>query len=457
MVKKKMSKPIFIKELKSYEFQYFDNIFTHESLFELSKLNVVKLDREGCQFSFVGVIIIEDVVINCYPKYFPDNDAVYDDFKQVISVIKKYNATNDTPFHENNQFEDSPFNLLSLMLFFIEDYYENGIYTKFENIFEINGNGEIDWNRTINNHYPIIKNNKPFYMEFETKNNRNDMYNYFRRLHECIVTECSKFLEKNDILNLFDLNSIELSENDLYDFGDKNSIKERLLKEMNVEFNTRKQKLLRAMCSYVCRDNATKDNFLTVYGTSNYHVVWEKMCSEIFSDKLKYDLTSLNIYQPLKKKYLKHENIYGIIEYPKWFLKDGTEMKSERNKLKPDIITFCENNFIILDAKYYNLVFEENGLEGNPGISDITKQYLYQLSLDDFRKDHGYTCVKNALLFPKYDGEIENRGKVKLKMFSKFNLEDIQVIMLPAGKVNEMYLSNKKIDCRMIIEILDES
>ena len=77
---------------------------------------------------------------------------------------------------------------------------------------------------------------------------------------------------------------------------------------------------------------------------------------------------------------------------------------------------------------------------------------------DDFRKEHGYLCVKNALLFPKYDGEIENKGKVKLDMFSKFNLVDIQVVMLPADWVNEKYLANETVDisslklgeCRLI-------
>ena len=68
------------------------------------------------------------------------------------------------------------------------------------------------------------------------------------------------------------------------------------------------------------------------------------------------------------------------------------------------------------------------------------------MALDDFRKDHGYKNVQNALLFPKYDGEIENMGHVELEMFSKFDVECIQVIKLPAHMINEKYLNNEIIN-----------
>ena len=70
---------------------------------------------------------------------------------------------------ENDDFEDSPYNMLSLMLFFIEDYYENGVYTKTQDVLEINGHGDIDWNRTINQEFPIIQNGKPYYTELQTR------------------------------------------------------------------------------------------------------------------------------------------------------------------------------------------------------------------------------------------------------------------------------------------------
>ena len=100
-------------------------------------------------------------------------------------------------FHmKMKELKDISFNLLSLMLFFIEDYYENGIYTNIQNILEINGNGEINWDRTINDNFALIKDDKPYYTELQTKYKIDDLYDYFRLLHEYIITDCSKRLEK---------------------------------------------------------------------------------------------------------------------------------------------------------------------------------------------------------------------------------------------------------------------
>ena len=120
-------------------------------------------------------------------------------------------------------------------------------------------------------------------------------------------------------------------------------------------------------------------------------------------------------------------------------------MHRAAKSFEPDLITVYNDEFIILDAKYYKLKFDEDELSGNPGLGDITKQYLYQLALEDFRIDHGFKSVRNALLFPTYDEEVVNKGKVKIDILSNLGLENIQVIMLPAREVNQMYLENKKL------------
>lgn len=114
-------------------------------------------------------------------------------------------------------------------------------------------------------------------------------------------------------------------------------------------------------------------------------------------------------------------------------------------------VTFHDNEFIILDAKYYKLKFNENTLSGQPGLESITKQYLYELAYKEFINKYQFRGVKNAFLLPKYMGEIENVGIVKLEILSNLCLEDIQIIMIPADKINKHYLNNKKIN----IEKLD--
>ena len=82
---------------------------------------------------------------------------------------------------------------------------------------------------------------------------------------------------------------------------------------------------------------------------------------------------------------------------------------------------------------------------GQPGLESITKQYLYELAYKDYIKENNFDGVKNAFLLPKYSGEIENIGIAKLEILSDLGLENIQIIMLPAGEINQFYLDNKKI------------
>lgn len=344
------------------------------------------------------------------------------------------------------------------MLFFIEDYFENNLYSNIEDSLEINGNGEIDWNKTVNENLAIIQDNKPYYIELQTKYKTKDLFNYFRLLHECIITECSNYLKKVGLLEIFDLIPVELSEKCLDEFGDDEVILNKLNNELNIEFNTHKQNLLKSMISYVSKRNEfNNENYLTFYGTTKYHIIWEEMCSKIFNNELNEKLGDLGLDTG---KFDADKKLKEIIDKPVWIYKHVKKHHHSRT-FEPDIISIYKNNFIILDAKYYDLKFDEDILDGEPGLSDITKQYLYQLAFEDFIDAHKFSVI-NALLFPTCE-DFENKGCVKLEIFSKFHLnnievtmfpirkvhhrylEDIQVIMLPAREVNRLYLENKKL------------
>ena len=427
-------KTINIRELKPYTKNNLLKLLNNsENTFKkLIKYAIVDQEDEIYQFKYVGIIIIEKLVINCYPKYFTNYSN--DNFKQIMQVIKKYNASNDLDY-QNEELEDISFNLLSMMVFFLEDYYEYGIYSNVQNILEVNGNGEIDWNRTINYTDPIIKDNKPYYVELYTKYKIDDLYDYFRLLHEYIITVCSKQLEKASLLELFDLTPVELSDKELYEFGELEFILKKLEKELHVDFNSHKIKLLKSMHTFLEEYNSfSNENYLTLFGTSSYHVIWEAMLKKVFDDKL----DSIVEFKGKKTK------LIDVIKKPQWIYKN-TYPKEADGTFIPDIVTFYKNQFIILDAKYYNLHFDENNLYGQPGHESITKQDLYELAYKDYIKENNFDGVKNAFLLPKYSGEIENIGIAKLEILSDLGLEDIQIIMLPAGEINQFYLDNKKI------------
>ncbi|MCI7613126.1 MAG: LlaJI family restriction endonuclease [Selenomonadaceae bacterium] len=110
---------------------------------------------------------------------------------------------------------------------------------------------------------------------------------------------------------------------------------------------------------------------------------------------------------------------------------------------------FC---FGIYDAKYYNVDFSKNAsgyrIIGQPGIGDVTKQYLYQLAYDDFITKQGYKYVQNVFLCPDEAGDNEY-GWVQMDMLHKIGgkkLNNVAVVKLCAPEMYSLYLSNHTID-----------
>ena len=82
---------------------------------------------------------------------------------------------------------------------------------------------------------------------------------------------------------------------------------------------------------------------------------------------------------------MRHKKLIDLIDKPQW---SGTApngepfVKQAEDTLIPDLISIVnvdgDYQFIIFDAKYYNIQLEHNKkLRGQPGIESITKQYLY--------------------------------------------------------------------------------
>lgn len=131
--------------------------------------------------------------------------------------------------------------------------------------------------------------------------------------------------------------------------------------------------------------------------------------------------------------------------------------------LKPDLVCiypvddeqkdYC---FGIYDAKYYCIDYQVKDnkakISGQPGVGDVTKQYLYQLAFDDFIVKQGYRYVQNMFFCP---GETADRdfGWVQMDMLHQIGdkkLENIAVVKLCASEMYDIYLENKTIDEREI-------
>lgn len=401
-------------------------------------------------FTFVGVLAVGNIIIKCYPKYILTNQEPLNEMKQVLKVLKHYNAKEQIIKLFNGDEEKSSFNLLSVMLFFIEDYNENGLYNNQQQIIENNGDGEILWDNTINETFAIVSSNRPYYLDLKTINTVDDEYDYFKRLHQCIVTECSRRLNKAGILDLFELDSVIISEEELDDLGEIDYILYRLQKELSVQYVNKKQSLLKTMYAFVAQSKIYEDTFgLSMYGTNSFNLVWEKVCASVFDNKLNVYLKDLP--KPLigRGNVNQDKTLLEIIDKPLWKLSNSVCGVEAAKSLTPDLISiyqigdqFC---FGIFDAKYYLIHLTDTKVEGQPGVGDITKQYLYQLAYQKFITTQEYSYVQNAFLFPDEGETIEYIGQAEMNILSRCTneqLENISAVKLPARKMYDLYLKN---------------
>ncbi len=418
-------------------------------------------------FDFVGVINIGDYVIKCYPKYISEVEAPINEMQQILQVLRRYNSREQLLISASGEDEKDDFNLLANILFFIDDYAENGIYSNPIETYEINGEGEINWDKTIGETYPLLSNNRTYYTELYTHSSTEDEYDYFKQLHECIITQCSLKLTELGLAELFDLEENILYDGELSDFGDEDYIQYRLSRELSVQFQSRKQVVLKTMFNYVSQGKLSEqENGLSLFGTNTFNLVWEKVCSEVFNNQLDTKLKHLSLPQPLAEQYLddKDKTLLGLIEKPKWNrVEEGSLLKSHQAEetLIPDIISFYSREdgacFGIFDAKYYNIRLDEIKVDGQPGIGDITKQYLYQLAYNDFILSHSFTSIQNAFLMPTEKDDGEYLGTAEMKMLSNLSvppLRDISVVKLPAQKMFRWYLAGRKIDIYSVFPFL---
>lgn len=86
----------------------------------------------------------------------------------------------------NDTSDSSAFNMLAVMLFLLQDYFEYVSYTNTQDIIESNGSGDILWDKTINETFTLLSNNRPYYPELLTTRHIMDDFDFFKRLHECI-------------------------------------------------------------------------------------------------------------------------------------------------------------------------------------------------------------------------------------------------------------------------------
>ena len=221
---------------------------------------------------------------------------------------------------------------------------------------------------------------------------------------------------------------------------------------MGVQFNTHKQTILKTLYTFVAHHRALAESEgISMYGTNSFNLVWEDVCAEVFNNKLKTQLRHLPLPNGLAPGYNPKALLIDIIEKPQWqgWNTDGTAfVKTAVETLIPDLINIYEEDgtytFVIFDAKYYCIQLESGKpLRGQPGVGDVTEQYLYQLAYQDFIDKNHIREVKNCFLMPTEQVDVVKLGMASLSMLRSLGLTDIQIRLLPAVKMYDLYLKRK--------------
>ncbi len=412
-------------------------------------------------FKFVGIVLLGNTVIKCYPKYIDSDDQKVIEKSLILALkaLEKYktNKVQELSLYNGDDFEKD-FNKLELALFLLQDYFIHDLYSNQEEVIEINGEGEYLFDKTVEQNMAVMQDDLPYYVEIFTRRNLDDDTDYFRQLHKCILNECSSDLEKTGLLDIFGLSSIEFAESKLEEFGEKEYILNRITSELGNQFITHRQTLLKTLYTFVESEYGNETDLnLELFGTTSFNLVWEEACANIFGNVLNIKIKKLvkdnKLPEIRNSKFNENNTIINLIEKARWELNEKVLETTET--LEPDIITIDEKSkgFYILDGKYYLInTDDQKRIYNQPGIQDVVKQFAYQKAYQDFIKEYKFNIIANAFLFPqKYSicqekkQNIINMGTVNLDLmqFYAFKLlAPIQILQLNPQFVFEKYIIN---------------
>lgn len=204
-----------------------------------------------------------------------------------------------------------------------------------------------------------------------------------------------------------------------------------------------KQNLLKTIYTYIANDKTDKDDIsYSLYGTNSFNLVWEKVCAENFRSVLDTAIVDLPLYkEKTNKTETKETTLRDVIKTPRWRKSEYPMVKDPKvETLKPDLVCiypvddeqkdYC---FGIYDAKYYCIDYQVKDnkakISGQPGVGDVTKQYLYQLAFDDFIVKQGYRYVQN-MFFAQVKQQIGILAGYRWTCYIKLEIRNWKILRL---------------------------
>lgn len=402
------------------------------------KLSQICINVEDTNGNFVGVKYNKgDIKI-----IFPLGYRIPQDNKEKIQSIKMLFKTIKLSHDKKIDYEDSGEQVdgadglpIDSYQWIVNDYLDNGIYIDNEKVYSQDTKGKINWKRTFKTQFFVNKNSLVYLNPIIEKNN--NIKNIISEIHAYCIDKSTNIL-------WFIYNKVSKVSN-----VKKPNLK-HYLNIINLEminsFDDRKKMLLYHMKRIIQANidiNNKKD--IKDYGIRHYEYVWEYMVNQL------YGTEDVKKYYPDATYHIK-----GISEF-------------NASKLRPDtILKDKDNNFYIIDSKYY-----KSGIVANnrfalkdilPNTDSIQKQITYgDFILKNFKYKEQIKDIYNAFIIPynkdnnflEINSYIENIGYATCNWKDVNSIQDkylkIQIIFIDTKYLMDSYFSkthevNKLID-----------
>lgn len=368
--------------------------------------------------------------------------------KEKINAIKDLFRTikiaheNKLEYEEIGDYEDKSDGLpIDSYQWIINDYLDNGIYIDNERTYSQKSKGKINWKRTFKTRF-LVNNNSLVYLDPVYEKNSN-ILNILSEIHAYCVDKSSELLWflYNNVTKIGNVKKPNIK----YYISIVND-------EISKSFDDRKKLLLyhikRVLLSEV---NSNDRNSIREYGVKKYEYVWEHMINDLYgTEDVKKFYPDATYHIKLSKKTLDFN----------------------ASKLRPDTIFKYENDFYIIDSKYYKASCVANGeydlKNVLPNTDSIQKQITYgDFILKNFKDKEEIKDIYNAFIIPynKFNNKLGLNNIIEKIGYATCNWKDlnsidekylkIQIILVDTKYVIDSYL-NKNIERDLLINKIKE-
>lgn len=411
-----------------------------EELTQLILKNVFKFSRsedgaDKLTLSFVGEIATEKSYIASLPKCLTKDSENRDTVNFIRRALVNYFDFKKKAVFENTYneiiFEDEiksdKAKEIEVYLFLRSYFDRKGVYKRTDSSLLKSKNKKIDWKKTVQRSDVYLDGYSAFYPEpYVRISSKNE--NIISEIFKSVLYYLAAKYESGYLRNML------LSESQT-DLSFETLINQPLIycNQIKIElfqvFNSEDILMLKILHKYIEQKKSIHFqgiNKVKLYGTNDFHIVWEYICSRIFD----------NQYNGLIKDFA----------HPRWFINNVLERV--KGRFTPDILLQVDDSLIILDAKYYYPI-----PDNVCGASDVAKQLLYsQVS--------GSDTVKNIFIFPGDADSVsmENLGYVsiyndkgEIKSFIKQRIIVVRLSLIAA--IETLLLKDSVDSNRMVSEL----